>query len=273
MRNDMRYKLIETGRYGDHSNRASKNRRWSRYRGDIEEAPKRGKMTPSWQDSNVDPRSQTDNFNPLRRYLLSHVGEQWDDVWSDICATNDIRGTMTHHVRLHVWRDIVTLHVFIDTQGNPRDKAVEYGVAGSRTYGLYVHPETGELCNAGERPGYRRFPAQSNVIRDGGLIVKGKLLMPVKGVWYMWDLVPISEVHHTTVTEVQTRSAGYGYRQNQTSRHTYTVTMSYAYVTCARLGLVRGWVNHGHARVHHVRFSPPSFASTERRSWLRTSSR
>ncbi len=44
----------------------------------------------------------TDHIEPLHRYLLSQVGNHWDDVWSDICKVLKGKGLQSFHVKQHV---------------------------------------------------------------------------------------------------------------------------------------------------------------------------
>ncbi len=44
----------------------------------------------------------TDHIEPLHRYLLSQVGNNWDDVWSDICKVLRGKSLQALHVKQHV---------------------------------------------------------------------------------------------------------------------------------------------------------------------------
>lgn len=50
----------------------------------------------------LDSKELTDHIEPLHRYLLSKVGEPWDDVWSDICKVLKGNGLQAAHVKQHV---------------------------------------------------------------------------------------------------------------------------------------------------------------------------
>lgn len=43
-----------------------------------------------------------DYFAPLRRYLEKRVGQSWNEVWAEVCASNDVRSLRGWHLRLHV---------------------------------------------------------------------------------------------------------------------------------------------------------------------------
>jgi hypothetical protein len=97
------------------------------------------------------PRHKTkwlsDHLGPLRRYLQANIGKPWNDVHSQLCQRLDSNTVAGQHVLDHVW-DYVERHVeLIDDipyrKSNRRAPlSYRYGLR------LYVHPDTGILCDA-----------------------------------------------------------------------------------------------------------------------------
>jgi len=96
----------------------------------------------------------SDCLGPLYRWLESHVGQYWDDVYSKLCQILDITTLSGQHIVSHVWGYVERNAVLID--GVPYRKNREfYATALPLGYWykqLYVHPETGILCLAKRIP-------------------------------------------------------------------------------------------------------------------------
>src|SRR6185437_7524740 len=48
-----------------------------------------------------DGKELNEHLSPLRRWLRSQVGRDWDEVWSEICHGLSVRNATTAHVRDH----------------------------------------------------------------------------------------------------------------------------------------------------------------------------
>lgn len=87
----------------------------------------------------------SDCLGPLYRWLESHVGQYWDDVYSKLCQILDITTLSGQHIVSHVWGYVERNAVLID--GAPYRKSGSYRYPLGHWYNrLYVHPETGILC-------------------------------------------------------------------------------------------------------------------------------
>jgi len=111
-----------------------------------------GKTKVSMGDKrlNTDYKSFNENLNPLRRFIESRIGKRWDDVYSEICETLDTGSTVKQHVRQHI-KDLITLKVFIDEDGEMRDQEMtyrrfSYGYNSLSPGTLYVHPVSNLIC-------------------------------------------------------------------------------------------------------------------------------
>ncbi|MDZ7961910.1 MAG: hypothetical protein RMY34_29215 [Aulosira sp. DedQUE10] len=89
----------------------------------------------------------SDHLGPLRRLLLSKVGQPWNDVYSELCQRLD-HNTMTgQHVIGHIW-DYVERYVEIIDGVVCRKAYRGYQLPLDQSYRdrFYIHPETGILC-------------------------------------------------------------------------------------------------------------------------------
>lgn len=94
-----------------------------------------------------------DLLGPIYRFLHSNVGRPWDQVWSEICQQIDRRNLAKNHLFEH-FDGIVETNTFIGDDGDVYicefdgfRKAKDL-----RGKGFYVHPTTGLLCWADDRP-------------------------------------------------------------------------------------------------------------------------
>jgi hypothetical protein len=100
--------VIERTRYGGKGGsrktyeKASLPREKRSFKGvDVDLRPKRESMRKKHR-VNGDAKEFSDLLGPLRGYLLSKVGEPWDDVWSDICSVLKGNSLQAAHIKGHV---------------------------------------------------------------------------------------------------------------------------------------------------------------------------
>jgi hypothetical protein len=120
---------------------------------DIEDLPRNQGMTRPHR-MNWGGKELNENLAPLRRFLMSRVGESWDSVYSEISKNLRVTHAVQQHVRDHV-QDFVVTNVKVD----------EHGVLWGVSYGspfrigegwwrreLYVDPRDGVLKRTPEHP-------------------------------------------------------------------------------------------------------------------------
>jgi hypothetical protein len=110
-----------------------------------EEASQDGLLSPYLIKPRNKSKYLSDHLGPLRRFLRSQVGQPWNEVYSKLCQRLDSNTMAGQHVLSHVW-DYVERHVEL-IDGIPYHKS-RNRLAQNRRLQLYVHPETGILCNA-----------------------------------------------------------------------------------------------------------------------------
>ena len=151
MRSDMSKVVTERPRYG-HANRSKKTglrvRCWNRndyYNGkDDLDGPKRIKSSRQGQYGWY-AKDFSDRLGPLKRFLQSRVGKNWNRVYGELSQILSKRSITGQHIWEHV-RTEVELHCVIDETGKICRKEAHFGSRREITKGLYVHPKTKILC-------------------------------------------------------------------------------------------------------------------------------
>jgi hypothetical protein len=98
-------------------------------------------------------KTLNENLAPLRRFLLSRVGQPWDAVRSEICALLTPRSAVQKHVLDHVKEMVEENAVLIDGRAHHAGGFHPHGslIQPSRWRGFYVCPRTGALRLAERR--------------------------------------------------------------------------------------------------------------------------
>lgn len=131
-------------------------------------------------------KSFNEHLSPLRRYLEGQVNRPWAKVYSEICGGIDRRSVIGQHVLGHVV-DFVTVETRISKDG----KIYTYGRWGGRdtVRGLYVHPVTGLLRNAGARRlrwGRARYePREDEKEFDLVILDEARSYQKLNGLWFL----------------------------------------------------------------------------------------
>ncbi|MGG6295588.1 hypothetical protein ACQ4M4_14435 [Leptolyngbya sp. AN02str] len=134
-----------------------------------EDASQDGLLSPYLIKSRNKSKYLSDHLGPLRRFLRSHVGQPWNDVYSKLCQQLDSNTMAGQHVLSHVW-DYVERHVEL-IDGIPYSKPYRFSrhrLDGHSRDKFYVHPETGILCASAKtsRKQKRNQPQRDRVILD-----------------------------------------------------------------------------------------------------------
>lgn len=124
MRKDMNKVLVERSRLGGKYDRKGRQK-------SLEDLPTKESMKKTHKDRKI----LNENLNPLKRFLQSKVGSNWDKVYSEISENLKPDNAVQQHVRDHVW-DFVRQHVVI------QDKRV---YSSRRFYGKLMELRNNEL--------------------------------------------------------------------------------------------------------------------------------
>ena len=135
----------------------------------------------------IKPRNKSkylsDHLGPLRRFLRSHVGQPWNDVYSKLCQQLDSNTMAGQHVLSHVW-DYVERHVEL-IDGVPYSKPYwisPYRLDSHYRDKFYVHPETGILCASAKTPRKQR---RNQPQRDRVILDEYHQYHQINGIWYL----------------------------------------------------------------------------------------
>lgn len=101
----MRHVIIDTARTYCPKGNYRKRRRGKIWPKDLQKE----KMKPF--DTIEQTKSMSDRLRPFQRYLLKREGQPWNDVFSDICRSADLRNIRGFHLRSHI-EDFVHLHTY-----------------------------------------------------------------------------------------------------------------------------------------------------------------
>jgi hypothetical protein len=151
----------------------------------------------------------SDHLGPLRRFLRSHVGEPWNEVYSELCQQLDPTTIVGKHVIDHLW-DYVERHVEI-IDGIPRRKPYWFHqrqLDESYRDQFYVHPETGILCAAKKVPRKQKQSHQTDVVMIDDYHQYRKL----NEIWYLItfeNFPPIQYVHDMLLGKIDRYQAPY----------------------------------------------------------------
>jgi hypothetical protein len=109
-----------------------------------------------------DGKAQTDLLGPLKRFLHSRVGQDWNSVWSEICRHADARNLIGLHLRLHTCLYVVMAHqgtdgTLYDDQG--REIKQRY----RRYQQFYVDPTTNQLRQITSKSPHARTTRRAKV--------------------------------------------------------------------------------------------------------------
>jgi hypothetical protein len=178
MRADMAKVIVERPRLG-----GSRNRK--RRLGGFELLPTKEGMKRRW----VDHKYLNENLSPLRRFLVSRVGQCWDAVYSELNEHLAVRNAVQQHVRTHL-SSFVALHIRVAADGALEDE-YRWRVGGRSSHDLYVDPRDGILKRCRSDKAYRREAQerhQQRLAKEAKVeqVVLGPLreLHRLNGIWY-----------------------------------------------------------------------------------------
>jgi hypothetical protein len=133
-----------------------------------------------------------ENLAPLRRFLISRVGHEWDAVYSEISENLRITSAVQQHVRDHV-QDFVITKVSVDADGElwGTNWGTPYRIGeGGRRRELYVDPRDGILKLTPQQeklaPWHKRREAQFTLTHRA--IDDAHEIRKHEGIWYACEV-------------------------------------------------------------------------------------
>lgn len=125
------------------------------------------------------------DYSIMRRFLVRHIGQKWDNVYSEICKEADARSHDGFRLREAVGH-IVEMNCSIDGNGIVHDSNGHRLFSYWRMHGFYVHPETGML----EYVPYKRWKKKD--FQPTVFELDGDLYHKHDGNWYKVVMEPVS---------------------------------------------------------------------------------
>lgn len=133
-----------------------------------------------------------ENLAPLRRFLMSRVGQPWDKVYGEISENLKITSAVQQHVRDHV-QDFVITRVRVDDEGQLW--GVSYGAPYRIGEGwwrreLYVDPRDGILKRTPDQPKLMSYKErrEAHFAETHRAVDDTHELRKHKGVWYWCEV-------------------------------------------------------------------------------------
>lgn len=167
MREDMAKVLVERPRMGGHTVKKTKpNVR------DFDDLPLRESTARNGPARGYSGKQLNENLAPLRRWLFRQAGRPWDKVYAEIRKVCGKDNTTEAHIYGHLY-SYVDRHPRM-TPAGPMKISSYSAPTPYTTYDLYVHPETGLLCQ-GKEPhpmGWRRRTRRWRRLDPVRLVVK-----------------------------------------------------------------------------------------------------
>ncbi|MDZ4834166.1 MAG: hypothetical protein SGJ27_10355 [Candidatus Melainabacteria bacterium] len=148
---------------------------------DLDDAPTRQTM----RQHTGGKRHNYGRTNPLRGYLAKQVGRLWSEVYSEICAINDLRSHTKYDLREKVGFLVETNVIMVD--GMPFDTNGEYGL----WHSFWVHPETGMLMQTQERTRRNRYRRWHKDYKQVPINATQKYV-EIDGLWYLVNFAPFT---------------------------------------------------------------------------------
>ena len=140
--------VIEVGRYhGGHKNKDFREEGYKMFykKHFTESFPPNISIAPLGRSTYFD-----DNLGCLKKYLMSHVGQKWDNVFSRLNSVLDGQSLQGLHIIGHIWdfveRDVEMVNGKVVCKGLNRTAGWRDKFPNKYVYSFYVHPETGILC-------------------------------------------------------------------------------------------------------------------------------
>lgn len=165
-------------------------------------------------------KSFNENLNPLKGFLHSKIGKNWDKVYSELRKTFDARSVINQHILEHLYQYVDTKAVLID------GKVMTLGKYSSRGYvsikqcysDYYVCPKDGTLKKPNKEP--RRSiikQHEADKQREADKVFRvlddNTHLRFVDGLWYAFDILelpPAKIVYQRPGSVDKFRISGYG---------------------------------------------------------------
>ena len=183
MKSDMAKVITERPRVGGRIKTPKGENKKKNWEKNNEAESKSESIRKKWKVANAE-KQFSEKLGPLYRYLLSKVGCQWDEVYSEICKGLSQDSVVQSHVRDHVF-DFVTVDCYeengyIYDAKHPNSPMDSYG----KYHSLYVLNGLLYKMPQRKRNSWRQPPPKFHV---------GVQVLKYRDIWYEVELVAFDD--------------------------------------------------------------------------------
>ncbi len=164
---------------------------------DWEDMPNREKIRLKWRKNWNDGKEFSERLGPLTRWLFSKVGQNYNDVHSELCEHLSRDSVIQDHVRDHAEQMVekgVEIINGVPCYGEKQRFAMLRGIP--ITDHFYVHPDTNRLEYAPAKKTKREKKQKFVKVDDTHQMHK------IKGIWYMIEVKPYDPKDFTVRKEI-----------------------------------------------------------------------
>lgn len=150
-----------------------------------------------------DRKSFNENLNPLRSWVHSCLGKNWDKMYGQLRKQFDVRKVINKHILEHLFQ-YIEVNTFLHEGSICFTDTARYSGKGvqpiSKCYkDYYVCPKSGMVRKTNKQPRRSIIKEQEANKRKEELAVKrfindAEVLHLIDGIWYHFDLLPIPTV-------------------------------------------------------------------------------
>ena len=197
MRKDMAKVITEKPRHGTRlKDRKGTKREFNRVPDEDKQEREGGNLRRKWIKNHADHKEFGEHLGPLRRFALSCIGRNWDDVYSEVCKYINKGNVVQNHILTHLFQYIARdVKVY-------KDGVYHTTYPFSKVYGavVYVDPETKIICRVPERLRRRKAKPKQAFTRWVDTKYNKFYLKDVEGIWWECWLRKTPEPYYVPYT-------------------------------------------------------------------------
>jgi hypothetical protein len=183
---------------------------------DFEDMPTKESMSKKYGWHN---KELNENLAPLKRFLVSKIGQPWNKVHSEICEHIRLDSAVQMHILQHLDHMIETRTYMEGNKVYIHSGLGDIPVGNSYRGELYVHPKTGLICRA-EPAKWERKAKEVKRIDVSSLEQYHK----IGGIWYSVSLKEIPKVPLYEIIKAEMKLERDGKRRIPFGGNTYRLT-------------------------------------------------
>lgn len=217
MRDDFAKLITECVRVNAVDTYRSRRRQLNR---SVNEDSIKGESIRKWAKMHYGGKEFGENLAPIKKFILSKVGQNWDEVHSEIAAVMDKNSTIKYHVWQHLM-DYVEIHTYMEN-GRVHYNPTRHAWRSNSPYYIedswalvYVHPVTKLLCKVRESgTRWTKYRATQTKEQTAVTLSKTSQLHKINGIWYEITLVDTNDPAQQSALNAKSEMIGLQIRDN-----------------------------------------------------------